>query len=445
LDARHLWQQVLDQLRPELGDETLDLWLKPTTPGPIESNSFHLRVPNKFYSAKIQDLYQTRIESLLKQLSGQVLSLHYVVSTPEAGPPRRIEASDDGPELTLADINPRYTFDSFVRGPSNRFAHATAEAIVKNPGRQFNPFFLYGGVGLGKTHLLHAIGHGVRRDNPKARVLYTTAERFVNEYIDSLRYDKPDAFRSKFRNLDCLLIDDIQFLIARGKSEEEFFHTFNSLFDSRKQIVLTSDRSPREMTAQEQRLISRFEWGVVADIKAPDYETRVAILKKKADDEQMRVPDDVLQFIARVIKANIRELEGAMTRVAAYEKVLGTPLTVDLAKELLKDVLGAEEDQSPVRVETIQRVVAEKYSIEVRDLKSEQRTDSVAFPRQLAMYLSCKLTSMSLKQIGDAFGGKDHTTVLHARKKMEGKIAGDPFFMENVNKLVEKIKSVDNQ
>jgi chromosomal replication initiator protein len=445
LDARQLWQQVLDQLRAELGDETLDLWLKPTAPSAIEQSAFRLRVPNKFFSAKIHDLYEARIETLLKELSGQPLTLQYVVAAPEAGPPRRIEAADDFPEPSMADLNPRYTFDSFVRGPSNRFAHATAEAIAKNPGRQFNPFFLYGGVGLGKTHLLHAIGHGVRQGNARSRVLYTTAERFVNEYIDSLRYDKPDAFRSKFRNLDCLLIDDIQFLIAKGKSEEEFFHTFNSLFDSRKQIVLTSDRAPKEMTAQETRMISRFEWGVVADIKPPDYETRVAILKKKADDENMQVPEDVLQFIARVIKTNIRELEGALTRVAAYEKVLGTPLSVDLAKELLKDALSADEEQPPVRVETIQKVVAQKYSLEVRDMKGQQRTDSIAFPRQLAMYLACKLTAMSLKQIGEAFGGKDHTTVLHGKKKIELMLEKDPFFTENVNSLINTIKSVDNQ
>ncbi|MFH1725415.1 MAG: chromosomal replication initiator protein DnaA, partial [Elusimicrobiota bacterium] len=383
----------MEGLRATLGDEAVDLWLTPAKPGEIKDNRFHLLVPNRFFSAKIRDQFQPMIEGLLKDATGQDLSLDFEVEPrmePPARPARRgsEQVADPAPqtELPMSDLNPRYTFETFVRGPSNRFACATAEAITKNPGRQYNPFFIYGTVGLGKTHLLHAIGHGAKKEHPRARVLYTTAERFVNEYIDSLRYDKPDAFRSKFRNLDCLLLDDVQFLIAKGRSEEEFFHTFNTLFDSRKAIVMSSDRPPEEMSPHEQRLISRFKWGVVADIKPPDYEMRVAILKRKAEEEDLQVPDDVLQFIARVVKSNIRELEGALTRTAAYRKELNAPLTVDLAKEILKDVLPSEQEE-PVRLETIQKTVAEKYSLSVKELKSKQRTDAIAFPRQLAMYL----------------------------------------------------------
>jgi len=449
--ARQVWEQALEKLRPELGEEAMEMWLKPATPGELKDGRFQLLVPNRFFLDKIASQFQPAIEGALRQVAGQSLVLDCVTQAPGDAPPRpaprstpAADYSSSEPELPISDLNPRYAFASFVVGPSNRFAHATAEAISKSPGRQFNPLFLYGGVGLGKTHLLHAIGHGILKDHPKARVLYTTAETFVNEYIDSLRYDKPDAFRSKFRNLDCLLLDDVQFLIGKGRSEEEFFHTFNSLFDLRKQIVISSDRAPRDMSPQEQRLVSRLEWGVVADIKPPDYETRLAILRKKDEEDQLGVPGDVLDFIAKGIKSNIRQLEGSVTRVSAYSRVLKAPLTIDLVKEILKDALSSEQDVAPVRVETVQKVVAEKYSLKVSDLKGHQRTDTIAFPRQLAMYLACELTALSTTEIGKAFS-KDHTTVIHGRNKIKDMIARDPFFLETVNKLAELVKSVDNQ
>jgi len=298
-------------------------------------------------------------------------------------------------------------------------------------------------VGLGKTHLMHAIGHAIRTHDERARVLYTTSEQFVNEYINSLRYDKPDAFRSKYRHLDCLLIDDIQFIIAKGRSEEEFFYTFNALFDSRKQIVISSDRAPKEMAPSEQRLISRFEWGVVADIKPPDLETRIAILKKKAEAEQLFIPDDVILFIAGAIKTNIRELEGSLIRLSAFASLTGGALTVDTAKEILKDSITSEYS-TPVRLDTIQKLVCQKYSVDMRALKSRSRTNEIAFPRQLAMYLACTLTDLSTTDIGSGFGGRDHTTVIHARDKISAMLERDPFFLESVNKLTEQIKAVDN-
>lgn len=442
-----LWGQAVERLRGEIGDENTELWIKPVEALSLENQVLRLKVPNKFFSDGIKERYQKRLVAILKELCGQDLGIDYQVSrdlrsllpasdpVPEAGPQS---------DFPLSELNPRYTFSSFVIGASNRFAHATAESIARHPGTQYNPYFIYGGVGLGKTHLMHAIGNLMRKEHPKARVLYTTAEQFVNEYINSIHHNKPDDFRAKYRNLDCLLIDDIQFLIAKDRSEQEFFHTFNSLFDARKQVVISSDRSPKEMSPSEQRLISRFEWGVVADIKPPDLETRIAILRKKADAEQFYVPDDVILFVASSVKTNIRALEGSLIRLKAFSSMTGSGLTVDDANNILKDSLSAE-NTSPVRIETIMRIVAHKYSVDVKDLKGHQRTASIAMPRQLAMYLACTMTEQSSTDIGRAFGGKDHSTVLHARKKIQKQIEEDPFFLEVVNKLQSDIKAVENQ
>jgi chromosomal replication initiator protein len=447
LSPADAWTRVQDALRLQIGNDNVDLWIRPVEAVSLDNNLLHLRVPNKFFSEWIKEHYQHKIGSILKDVTGEETALEFEVAKdlknilPKADP---IEEARPQSEFRLSELNPRYTFGTFVVGAANRFAHATAEAVAKNPGRQFNPFFIYGGVGLGKTHLMHAIGHAIRKNHAHARVLYTTSEQFVNEYIDSLRYDKPDAFRGKYRNLDCLLIDDIQFIIAKGRSEEEFFHTFNSLFDSHKQVIISSDRAPKEMAPSEQRLISRFEWGVVADIKPPDLETRIAILRKKAESEQISVPNDVILYIATAIKTNIRELEGALIRLTAFSSLTSSPLTVDSARELLKDSIGVDSSLT-VRVETIQRLVADKYSVEVKDLKSRTRTNEIAFPRQLAMYLSCSLTELSTTDIGKSFGGRDHTTVIHARDKIKKMIEKDPFFLETVNKLTENIRTVENQ
>ena len=446
LAPEDLWKEAVERVRPDIGDDNVELWLKPAEALDLNEETLRLKVPNKFFVEWIRDHYQLKLESSMKSISGIPVSIEFSVAKeiqnilPPSDP---IPPAQPQSDFTLSELNPRYTFSSFIVGASNRFAHATGEAICKNPGKQFNPFFLYGGVGLGKTHLMHAIGHALRTHDERARVLYTTSEQFVNEYINSLRYDKPDAFRSKYRNLDCLLIDDIQFIIAKGRSEEEFFYTFNALFDSRKQIVISSDRAPKEMAPSEQRLISRFEWGVVADIKPPDLETRIAILKKKAEAEQLYIPDDVILFIASAIKTNIRELEGSLIRLSAFSSLTGSPLTVDMAKEILKDALTSEYS-SPVRVDTIQKLVCEKYHIDVRAMKSRSRTNEVAFPRQLAMYLACKLTDLSTPDIGSVFGGRDHTTVIHARDKISAMLERDPFLLESINKLTEHIRAVDN-
>ena len=443
--ASELWLQAMERLRPEIGEENADLWLKPVEALSLDAGVLTLKVPNKFFSDGIKERYQKRLTVLFRDLAGTEIGIDFRI---EKDLTRVLPSSDPVPEASpqsdfaLTDLNPRYTFENFVIGESNRLARATAESIAKSPGTQYNPYVIYGGVGLGKTHIMHAIGNAIRRQHPKARVLYTTSEQFVNEYIGAIQNNRPDDFRSKFRNLDCLLIDDIQFLIAKERSEQEFFHTFNSLFDSRKQIVVSSDRSPKEMTPLEQRLISRLEWGFVADIKPPDLETRIAILRKKAETEQFAVPDDVILYVASSIKTNVRSLEGSLIRLKAFQSMTGAPLTVDDARDILKDTI-VNDDSNPVRAETVQRIVALKYSVDVKDIKGHQRTASIALPRQVAMYLCCVMTEMSSTDIGRAFGGKDHSTVLHARKKIEKKVEEDPFFLELINKLQADIKAAE--
>jgi chromosomal replication initiator protein len=337
-------------------------------------------------------------------------------------------------------FNPKYTFDSFVVGPSNRFVQAAAEAVAKDPGRAYNPLFIYGGVGLGKTHILHAVGHYVRQSRPGARVLYITSERFINEFIDALRFERMKDFRAEYRNLDCLLIDDIQFLVGKENSQEEFFYTFNALYDSRKQIVISSDRSPNE-TKVGDRLLSRFEWGVIADIQAPDLETRIAILRKKAATENIFVPDDVILYIASQIRSNIRDLEGSLIRIVAFSSLTGTPLTVDAARETLKDIVSSSESARLILIEDIQEVVAKHFNLDLKDMRSKRRTDAIAFPRQIAMYLARTLTEQSTTEIGDGFGGKDHTAVMHACNKIKTKMSSDPYFTALVNKITQQIKT----
>jgi chromosomal replication initiator protein len=312
--------------------------------------------------------------------------------------------------------------------------------VAKDPGKAYNPLFLYGGVGLGKTHLMHAIGHHMVKTNPKARVFYTTSEKFINEFIDSLRFEKMAQFRQRYRKLDCLLIDDIQFFVNKESSQEEFFYTFNTLYDSRKQIVISSDRPPKEIPTLQERLITRFEWGVVADIQAPDLETRIAILRKKAEAECMYVPEDVILFLASHVRTNIRELEGSLIRVTAHASLTGVSLTVDSARETLRDVIAREEAAAPISLEKIQEVVSRHYHVDLHDMKSKRRTDAIAFPRQIAMYLARTLTEMSTTQIGDSFGGRDHTTVMHASSKVKNRLESDPFFAALINKIIQEIR-----
>ncbi|MFA6315797.1 MAG: chromosomal replication initiator protein DnaA [Elusimicrobiota bacterium] len=446
LEPKQLWTQAIELLRPELGDENIDLWFKPVEALRLDNNVLWLKVPNRFYLDGIKDRFLKKILAVLASLAGADVSLDYEVSKdlknvlPKTDP---IAQPSSQLDFSLGELNPRLTFSSFVVGASNRFAHATSEAVARTPGTQYNPFFIYGGVGLGKTHLMHAIGHAMRSQHRGGRVLYTTSEQFVNEYVTAIQQGKVNDFRAKYRSLDCLLIDDVQFLIGKDRSEQEFFHTFNTLHSVRKQIVVTSDRSPKEMSLTEQRLISRFEWGVVADIKAPDLETRIAILRQKAIAEQIDVPDDVVLFVASSVKSNIRALEGSLIRLKAYSSMTGSNLTVDTAKEILKDSLS-HEVSPPINVDTITKVVAQRFQVEVRELKGHSRVTSVVLPRQVAMFLACTMTDLPYTEVGKNFGGKDHTTVIHAKKKVQRLMEQDLVFLERVNSLRSEIKAVEN-
>jgi len=445
--AENIWSGVLERLKPQLKDEIFNLWLKPLKAQQWDNDLLTLKVPNRFFSEWVKKNCQRQIEDALKEILGRdgaltfetgleiepILEREEIRAEPIASPKTENH-------FTGEQFNPKYTFESFVVGPSNRFAQAAAMAVAKDPGRAYNPLFLYGGVGLGKTHILHATGHAIRQNNPGAKVLYITSERFINEFIDAIRFDKMKDFREKYRNLDCLLIDDIQSLMGKENSQEEFFYTFNSLYDSRKQIIISSDRTPGE-TKVSARLVSRFEWGVVADIQAPDLETRIAILRKKAATENIFVPDDVILYIASQIRSNIRELEGSLIRIVAFSSLTGTPLTIDSARETLKDIVTANEAARPIRVEDIQEVVANHFNLDLRDMKSKRRTDAIAFPRQIAMYLARTLTECSTTELGDQFGGKDHTTVMHACNKIKAKMTSDPYFTALLNKITQQIKN----
>lgn len=451
-----LWERACQALKGAIEPETFDLWLKPVRavshhPHPqLDGKSIvTLEVPNRIFRDWIKDNSLDRIQNILTQLDGRETLVEVLIGqdVEPAKDARSATASVSAPSLPhdpsfgVEQFNPKYTFETFIEGQANRFAKAAAEGVAKEPGVRFNPLFFYGDVGLGKTHLMHAIGHAICHMLPKARVLYISSEKFINEFINSLRFERPADFRNKYRYVDCLLIDDIQFLMGKGRSEEEFFFTFNTLFDSRKQIVISSDRPPKEMGTLQERLISRFEWGVVADIQPPDLETRIAILRKKAELERIFVPEDVILFIASQVKSNIRELEGALIRIVAFSSLTGTPLTVDSARATLRDILNREDVQQPITMERIQEVVAKHFNLEVKELKSKRRTDAIAWPRQIAMYLARTLTELSTTEIGEDFGGKDHTTVLHACEKVKMKLAESPFISGMINKITQEIKN----
>ncbi|MCL2506332.1 MAG: chromosomal replication initiator protein DnaA [Endomicrobia bacterium] len=445
-----LWQKVVDNINLSVSQETYNLWIAPLKPLNLENNIFTVAVPNVYFSQWIETHHKKNIEQFLTDVLAQQTSLEFKPQQdlkPIIAQVENTPAPADVPQVQSVQkdqINPKYVFDRFVVGSSNRFAHACAESVAKNPGKQFNPLFIYGGVGLGKTHLLHAIGNYIKQSNPNLRVLYTTTEKFTSEFIDFLRFDKMPEFHKKYRSLDCLLIDDIQFLGGKGKSQEEFHNMFNTLHTSGKQIVVSSDRPPKELENIEERLISRFEWGVAADIQAPDLETRIAILRKKAEDEKFYVPDDVLLYIATHIKSNIRELEGSLLRITAFAAFTGTPLTVDSVQKILKDII--KQTDVRITIEQIQKVIAQDFNMDLRDMRSKRRTDAIAFPRQIAMYLARTLSDeFSTNDIGEAFGGRDHTTVMHACKKISEKVNSDPYFNTKINQLIKKIReSSDN-
>jgi chromosomal replication initiator protein len=443
-DIKELWQESVKKLAADIGDQAVELWIRPIKPLFIEGDTLKLEVPDSIIYNTVKQRYEEKLTAILSEATGRELKINYSMSLAPSEPPPQSKASPASVALpaNYYAFNPHYTFGSFIMGTSNRFAFASAEGVAKAPG-QTNPYFIYSAPGLGKTHLLHAIAHGIFKNNSSARILYTASENFVNEYIDSVRGGATEQFRSKYRKLDCLLLDDIQFLVDKERSEEEFFYTFNSLFESKKQIVVTSDRPPREL-ALGQRLISRFLSGVVADIKIPDFETRVAILRQKRDQHTYDIPDDVITFIAENVKKNIRELEGCLITVGNFCTNMRIQPSIDAVREIIKDHISDHDmDERKVAIETIKRVVAEKYSVEMKDFISKKRNEAISFPRQVAMYLSCEMTDLVLKEIGEAFH-REHATVLHAKDKIGHLVQTDPYFNETLNQIISKIKAVNN-
>ncbi|MCA6069544.1 MAG: chromosomal replication initiator protein DnaA [Endomicrobium sp.] len=443
-----LWQKVVDNLKMSVTPETFDLWISPIRPLTFENNVFTLSIPNIYFSQWITNNQQKNIERTLSDACGIQVVLDFKPQQDLSQIIKKVEGIPEHIDIPLQTIqrdqvNLKYIFSGFVVGASNRFAHGCAEAVAKSPGKQFNPLFIYSGVGLGKTHLMHAIGNYVKQTYPNLKVLYVTCEKFVTEFIESIRFDKVPFFKSKYRSVDCLLIDDIQFLVGKESSQEEFFHMFNNLFNAKKQLVISSDRPPKELEGVEERLISRFEWGIIADIQPPDLETRIAILRKKAEEEKIYVPDDVILHIATHIKLNIRQLEGSLLRITAFSLFTGTPLTVDSVQKMLKDIIKTDES-ARITIESIQRTIADDFDIDFKDMKSKRRTDAIAFPRQIAMYLARTLTDeFSTNAIGDAFGGRDHSTVMHACNKIKEKMNSDPYFNAKINQIIKKIHNAE--
>jgi chromosomal replication initiator protein len=443
LDA--LWHRLLACLETKLPAAAMDSWVRPSRLLALDGDLLKIGAPNKFSRDWLAQHHLDAITAAARDCLGGQPRVAIIIdeaasadllSTPEA-PPATPAARPMAPESSLSQLNPRYTFDTFVAGSSNQFAKAACQAVAEMPSRAYNPLFIYGGVGLGKTHLLHAIGHQILRLFPHMAVLYLSSERFTNDLINAIRYDRTAEFRAKYRTIDLLLIDDIQFISGKERTQEEFFHTFNDLYESRKQIVVSSDCSPKEIPEIEERLRSRFEWGLIADIQPPDFETRVAILKKKAGLERILLADDVAYLIASRVKSNIRELEGSLTRMIAFCALTGREMSVDLAQEVLSDLWGDEE--KVITIEQIQRSVSEFFGVKFADFKAKNRTRAVAFPRQIAMYLARQLTHASLAEVGRAFGGKDHTTVLHAVGKIQALLQEDPKLRKTVDGLIQGI------
>jgi len=432
------WLQASETLRTMVNADLFNLWFDPIRPGSINEDTAVLIVPNDFCAVWLKDNYLELLQDVLAHITGKKLNVQLEINEAivdevsvqaadtannaadtqpvKRGASTRQRGSSEKP------FNPKNTFSTFVVGDNNNFAHAAAMAVAQSPGRSYNPLFLYGGVGLGKTHLLHAIGHNVLKENPKLKVSYLSSEKFTNKYIDAIQNNDLAKFRRTYRKTDVLLIDDIQFLSGKERIQEEFFHTFNALHEAHKQIVMTCDRPANEIKNLEHRLVSRFEWGLVTDMQPPDFETRLAILRNKGLSLGVEVPDEVVEFLAKRIRTNIRRLEGALIRVSSYQSLTGKPVTPSAVEGLLKDVLH-EEGRTVVSIENIQKRVAEHYDIRLADMTSRRRPENIAFPRQIAMYLAREMTGKSLNSIGEAFGGRDHGTVLHAcrlvRDRME--------------------------
>ena len=430
-DLAEIWVKCKDKFKELANEKIFDVWIKPIIPLEVTDNYYKVAVKNSFFKTMLEENYANLIQGILSNIMGKNIQL--VIEAMEADAPSMEEALEAHPQkmqqqqlftektveqpIDESNLNSKFVFETFVIGNSNRFAHAAAQAVANNPAHAYNPLFLYGGVGLGKTHLMHAIGNRIKQNNPSMKVLYTTSEKFTNEIINSIQNKTTEAFRQKYRNIDCLIIDDIQFLKGKEQTQVEFFHTFNALKDANKQIIISSDRPPREIETLEDRLRSRFDQGLTADIQPLDLETRMAILRTKAASDNIQMPNDVITLLATNIATNIREIEGAYTKIVAYTSLMDMPITVETAQKVLTD-MGNSIKTRTITFEGITKVVAEHYNIKQDELFNKKRTQNIAHPRQVAMYLCRELADLSYPKIGELFCGRDHTTVIHAYEKI---------------------------
>lgn len=443
-----LWDQVLSHMEKKVSKPSYDTWLKSTKASSLQGDTLVITAPNEFARDWLEGRYTHLIASVLYEVVGEELIVKFIIPQNqnsndigfEQQSKKTNNKNNDHNDFPQHMLNKKNNFDTFVIGSGNRFAHAASLAVAEAPAKAYNPLFIYGGVGLGKTHLMHAIGHYVLEHNPSAKVVYLSSEKFTNEFINSIRDNKAVEFRNKYRNVDVLLIDDIQFLAGKESTQEEFFHTFNTLHEESKQIVISSDRPPKEIPTLEDRLRSRFEWGLITDITPPDLETRIAILRKKAKAEGLDIPNEVMLYIANQIDSNIRELEGALIRVVAYSSLINKDINADLAAEALKDIIPSSKPKI-ITIYDIQKAVGEEYNVKLDDFKAKKRTKSVAFPRQIAMYLSRELTDFSLPKIGDEFGGRDHTTVIHAHEKISKLVQTDSQLQQHIKEINNRLNS----
>ncbi len=442
-----LWSKTLEEVEKKVSKPSFETWLKSTKAHSLEDDLLIVTAPNEFARDWLENRYAIIISEIIHHLTGSTLQIRFITPQHEDKDIEIVEKPKNMPMINEQEekapktvLNTKYTFDTFVIGNGNRFAHAASLAVAEAPAKAYNPLFIYGGVGLGKTHLMQAIGHYVLEHNPTANVVYLSSEKFTNEFINSIRDNETVDFRNKYRNVDILLIDDIQFLAGKEQTQEEFFHTFNTLHESSKQIVISSDRPPKEIPTLEDRLRSRFEWGLITDITPPDLETRIAILRKKAKAERLDIPNEVMIYIANQIDTNIRELEGALIRVVAFSSLINKDMDAELAAEALKDIIPSSRPKI-ITIQAIQQIISEKYDIKMEDFSAKRRTKSIAYPRQIAMYLSRELTDLSLPKIGEEFGGRDHTTVIHAHDKISNLLKTDSQLKQNVDDVIEELKS----
>ena len=445
-EAANLWDKFLERVKSRVSINTFTTWFQPTRLNRADGDLLSVQIPSTVFRQVLTRTYGEIVKAVFHELGTPNMRVQYVCTEEEpvsvnpaaAAAAASVKQSKLDFESSDHQLNPRYTFDSFVVGKSNEFAHAASRAVAEQPSKAYNPLFLYGGVGMGKTHLMHAIGHTIKQRNPAARLSYVSAEKFTIEVINSLRFDKMFSFRERFHTVDVLLVDDIQFIAGKERTQEEFFHTFNALYEQHKQIVISSDCLPKDINSIEERLRSRFEWGLIADIQPPDLETKIAILQKKAENDRFGLPDDVAEYIARAIKSNVRELEGALTRLMAYASLTGATVSLATAQQVLRNIIASQEKR--VTIDLIQKRVSEHFNLREQDLKVRSNTRAIAFPRQVAMYIVKQLTTASLPEIGRQFGGKHHTTVLHSINKIEEMRRSDKDLNRTITRLMDALQ-----